>query len=82
MKREIVFLGDTVNTAARLEETARQQDCDLVLSQTVLERLELPAELAVRPLPHAAIRGKAASLAVYAIDLPDTGRPHTPGAAA
>jgi adenylate cyclase len=84
MKREIVFLGDTVNTAARLEETARQQDCDLVLSQTVLDRLEPPAELAVRPLPHAAIRGKAASLAVYAIDLPDTntGRPHTPGAAA
>jgi adenylate cyclase len=85
MKREIVFLGDTVNTAARLEETARQQDCDLVVSQTVLDRLvDLPAELPVRALPNAAIRGKTESLSVYAVDLPeaDTGRPPARGAAA
>jgi adenylate cyclase len=86
MKREIVFLGDTVNTAARLEETARRQDCDLVVSQTVLDRLvELPAELPVRALPHAAIRGKTESLSVYAVDLPEAdtgGGPRAGGAAA
>jgi adenylate cyclase len=71
MKREIVFLGDTVNTTARLEETARRHDCDLVMSEAVLSRLDPPADLPVRPLPQAAIRGKAEHVAVYAIDLPE-----------
>jgi adenylate cyclase len=71
VKREIVFLGDTVNTAARLEETARVQDCDLVVSEAVLARLDLPDGLAARPLPRAAIRGKSESVLVYAIDIPE-----------
>jgi adenylate cyclase len=82
MKREIVFLGDTVNTAARLEETARRHDCDLVVSDAVLSRLEGAPELPARPLPQAAIRGKAERVAVYAIDLTDGDRADTSGAAA
>ena len=71
LKRDIVFLGDTVNTTARLEEIARQQDCDLVVSEAVLSRLDPPADLTVRRLPQAAIRGKTESMDVYAIDLPE-----------
>lgn len=83
VKREIVFLGDTVNTAARLEETARIQDCDLVVSQAVLARLDLPDGLAARLLPDGAIRGKSESVPVYAIDIPeaDGDRPRARGAA-
>ena len=77
MKRDIVFLGDTVNTTARLEEIARRNDCDLVISQAVLDRLDLPPDLAAQPLPQAAIRGKSERVDVYAVDLPEAngGRP-------
>jgi len=79
LKREIVFLGDTVNTAARLEEAARNQDCDLVLSAALLTCLDPTPELPARHLQQVAIRGKSARLAVYTLDLPEACRPR-PGA--
>jgi adenylate cyclase len=43
LRQQIVFVGDILNTAARLEEYAKRSQLDLVVSGALLERLTLPA---------------------------------------
>ena len=43
LRQQIVFVGDILNTAARLEEYAKRTGRDLVVSGALLERLQLPA---------------------------------------
>ena len=38
-KRQFTAIGDTVNIAARLESETRRQDCDVLVSDTVLRNL-------------------------------------------
>ena len=66
LKREIVYLGDTVNTASRLVELAKQVDRDLLLSGALLDRVELPEGLAVQPIESVVLRGKSQAVRVYA----------------
>ena len=42
VKREIVFLGDTVNTAARIQELCRETGDRVLASADLIDRLELP----------------------------------------
>jgi adenylate cyclase len=79
VKREIVFLGDTVNTAARIQELCRQTGDRVLASADLIDRLELPEAIAKRSLGDLRLRGKGADLALYALTkapLP-VGRPHT-----
>ena len=50
VKREIVFLGDTVNTAARIQELCRETGDRVLASAELIDRLELPAGIAKRSL--------------------------------
>ncbi len=61
----VTAIGDTVNTASRLEALAKEFGCQLVVSETVARHagIEFP-ETARRA---AQIRGRAAELAVYAV---------------
>jgi adenylate cyclase len=67
VKREIVFLGDTVNTAARIQELCRQTGDRVIASAELIDRLELPAGIAKRSLGDLRLRGKGADLALYAL---------------
>ena len=67
VKREIVFLGDTVNTAARIQELCRQTGDRVIASAELIDRLELPREIAKRSLGDLRLRGKGADLALYAL---------------
>jgi class 3 adenylate cyclase len=42
LRQQIVFVGDILNTAARLEEYAKRTGLDLVVSGALLEQLTLP----------------------------------------
>ena len=66
LKREIVFSGDTVNTAARIEAVASQIDRSLVLSDDLLDRLEVPSEVEVQPLGSFQLAGRSASTELFA----------------
>ena len=74
IKREIVFLGDTVNTAARIEAAAKALDRDLVLSAALMESLAPPPGLRAVPLESGAMRGKEQPVPLVALE-PDA----TPG---
>ncbi|HUM17891.1 MAG TPA: adenylate/guanylate cyclase domain-containing protein [Candidatus Nitrosotalea sp.] len=67
LRRQIVFVGDIPNTAARLEEYAKRTGFDLVASGAVLGHLTLPPGIAATPCGELALRGKEASVAAYGL---------------
>ena len=67
VKTEIVFLGDTVNTAARIQDLCRQTGDRVLASADLVDRLELPPGVAKRSLGDLRLRGKGADLALYAL---------------
>ena len=64
LKQEIVYVGDTLNVAARLEEYAKHHGFGLVVSDELLARMKLPDELHVEPLGRIDVRGKRDAIAV------------------
>jgi len=77
VRKEIVFLGDTVNTAARIQELCRQTGDRVLASADLVDRLELPPGIAKRSLGDLRLRGKGADLELYALTSapPGAGRP-------
>src|SRR3984957_18646272 len=67
VRKEIVFLGDTVNTTARIQEFCRQTGDRVIASADLIDRLELPTRVAKRSLGDLRLRGKGADLALYAL---------------
>jgi adenylate cyclase len=67
-KKEIVFLGDTVNTAARIQEFCRQTGDRVLASATLVNMLVLPSNIARRPLGDLRLRGKEAEIVLYALE--------------
>jgi adenylate cyclase len=68
VKKEIVFLGDTVNTTARIEELCRQTGNQVLASAALVELLELPPGIAKRPLGELRLRGKQQDVPIYALE--------------
>ena len=66
-RKEIVFLGDTVNTTARIQELCRETGDRVLASADLIDRLELPRGIAERSLGDLRLRGKGADLALYAL---------------
>jgi adenylate cyclase len=67
LRQQIVFVGDILNTAARLEEYAKRTGRDLVVSGALLERLELPAGLEAGRCGELELRGKEARVAAWGV---------------
>jgi adenylate cyclase len=74
LRQQIVFVGDILNTAARLEEYAKRANLDLVVSGPLLERLALPPGVEATMCGDLAIRGKEVRVAGYSL----TGVPTDP----
>lgn len=76
LKREIVLLGDTMNTAARIEDVSRKTGHDIVVSEPALALMQpLPAGIVAIPLGDASLRGKTEQLRLFALarEAPDAG---------
>jgi adenylate cyclase len=67
LRQQIVFVGDILNTAARLEEHAKRAGLDLVVSGALLDRLALPPGVEATRCGELAIRGKEARVAAYSL---------------
>jgi adenylate cyclase len=68
VKKEIVFLGDTVNTSARILDFGRQTGHRVLASAALVDRLSLPGGISKRPLGELQLRGKASAVALYALE--------------
>ena len=67
-KLEIVLLGDTVNTTARIEQACRELDRAFLVSAEALALINLPNEAESERMPPAALKGKSRQVELYAID--------------
>jgi class 3 adenylate cyclase len=67
VRQQIVFVGDILNTAARLEEQAKRAGLDLVISGSLLARLALPARIRAERVGELTLRGKGAPVEAYAL---------------
>jgi adenylate cyclase len=66
-RREIAYVGDTLNTAARLLDAAKEMGRDVLVSDELLAQAALPTELKVEKLPTLSVRGRAQPLAISAL---------------
>lgn len=66
-KRQIVYLGDTVNTAARLEGFAKSHEAELAISEDLLSVTSLPAGIRAELLGQEPLRGRQAATRIYGL---------------
>ena len=66
-RREIAYVGDTLNVAARLLEAAKATGRDVLVSADLLKSVALPPDLRAEPLPTLAVRGRNAPLEIFAL---------------
>ena len=67
-KKEIALLGDTMNTAARIEGAARDFGAMIVLSDEVRKRLPRNMQARLKRMPDYKARGKHGNLKLWAIE--------------
>jgi len=67
LRQQIVFVGDILNTAARLEEYAKRSRLDLVVSGDLLDRLTLPDGVVATRCGELALRGKEAPVTAFGL---------------
>jgi len=67
IKRDIVFHGDVMNTAARIEQATRDLGRAFLVSAEALDRLAGTEGYTLEPLGFHALRGRAAPVQIYAV---------------
>jgi adenylate cyclase len=67
LRREIVFSGDTLNTAARIEAVAKELGRDLVVSEDVLRQAPSPPDLDCESLGVHRLPGKERALELFSV---------------
>lgn len=67
VRREIAYVGDTLNSAARLLEAAKELGRDVLASADLLAQAALPQEVRAEKLPTLSVRGRAQPLGVSAL---------------
>ena len=67
VRREIAYVGDTLNVAARLLDAAKELGHDVLVSDELLAQAPLPTGLKAIKLPVLTVRGRAAALGVSAL---------------
>src|SRR5690606_18576758 len=69
-KREIALLGDTMNTAARIEQACRTPGHALLASRVLLDRCTLPPGITTTDAGPHLLRGKREPIDLYALKRP------------
>jgi adenylate cyclase len=67
IKQEIAFLGDTLNTAARIQEMSKELRRPFLASAEVVSALDLPGDIAAESLGPIELRGVQDSVELFAV---------------
>ncbi|MCP4136583.1 MAG: adenylate/guanylate cyclase domain-containing protein [bacterium] len=68
IKKEIAYLGDTVNTAARVEAQCNEKGKKLLVSGDLLEQLDLPEIYTSENMGAITLRGKEKEVELFSIE--------------
>lgn len=66
-KREIVYFGDTINTAARIQEACKEFGHPLLVSGDLLRRMNLQPRYAATSLGKVRLRGREKEIELFAV---------------
>ncbi|HUK05089.1 MAG TPA: adenylate/guanylate cyclase domain-containing protein [Burkholderiales bacterium] len=69
-RRAIVYHGDVMNTAARLEQATREAGVRFIVSDDALRALAPPRDIATRDLGALALRGRSGAIRAWAVEQP------------
>jgi adenylate cyclase len=72
IKKDIVYSGDTVNTAARVEAECRPLARRVLVSEALLRQCYLPPELVIEDMGQRELRGKVEALRLYSMRARET----------
>lgn len=67
IKHEIVFLGDTMNTASRIEQACKELQREVLASAAVMSALDLPNDIASESLGRHEMQGVADPVELFAL---------------
>jgi adenylate cyclase len=67
-KREIAFIGDAMNTAARIEQACRATGHALLMSKPLLDCAAIPTGTVATSIGSHVLRGKAERLELFALE--------------
>jgi adenylate cyclase len=68
VRRAIVYHGDVMNTASRLEQATRDQNCRFIASADAVQAFEPQADMEMRDLGALALRGRKGAIRAFAVD--------------
>lgn len=67
-RMEATVIGDTINTASRLQDLTRNYDCNIIISENVYKNLSKKDIYSIKSLWVQELRGKQRKIEIYTVD--------------
>ncbi len=67
-KRQVVYIGDTINTAKRLQEICKEYRQRILMSQELLQQINLPAEMNAIEIDRIKLQGRSVETVLFTIE--------------
>lgn len=67
-KKEIAFLGDVMNTTARIQEEAKAENKTILISRPLLNEITFPAGITTKSIGTIRLRGKEDEIELFSIE--------------
>ena len=68
-KRQVVFIGDTLNTAKRLQEACKEYNRDVLVSGSLLEQTKLPGGITTELVGSTVLRGRDSTTEIFGLQI-------------
>lgn len=70
-KRQVVYIGDTINKAKRLQEASKEHGLSVIIDAETARGITLPMGIGLEPVDTAQLRGRAATTQMLTLTGPD-----------
>ncbi len=68
LKKEIVFVGDVLNTTARIQGMCNEYNTDLIISEDLRSQLKGKDMSAMKPLGHIKLKGRVGGVSLFTVN--------------
>ncbi len=72
-KRQVVYIGDTINRAKRLQEASKEHGLSVIIDAETARGITLPMGIGLEPVDETKLRGRAATTRMLTLTGPDGG---------
>jgi len=68
LKKEIIYTGDVLNTASRIEGLCNKHDVDLLLSKSLIDKIPLNHKYEAKRIGEISLRGKSTEIMLFTVE--------------